>query len=41
MAALRRQGITPVLVPDDDPDHQGSVYDDCDVPQAPFDTPEG
>lgn len=24
---LRKRGITPVFVPDDDPDHQGSVYD--------------
>lgn len=27
MDGLERQGITPVVVPDDDPDHQGSVYD--------------
>lgn len=25
---LRERGITPVIVPDDDPDHQGTVYDD-------------
>jgi hypothetical protein len=24
---LLDKGITPVFVPDDDPDHQGSVYD--------------
>ena len=24
---LEKQGITPVIVPDDDKDHQGSVYD--------------
>lgn len=28
MAELARKGITPVVVPDDDRDHQGSVYDD-------------
>jgi hypothetical protein len=28
MAELERRGITPVVVPDNDPDHQGSVYDD-------------
>lgn len=28
MNALRKQGIRPVVVPDDDPDHQGSAYDD-------------
>jgi hypothetical protein len=26
MAALQKKGMTPVVVPDDDPDHQGSVY---------------
>lgn len=25
---LGKTGITPVIVPDDDPDHRGSVYDD-------------
>ena len=25
---LAKRGITPVYVPDDDPDHQGTVYDD-------------
>ncbi len=30
MAKLREQGIQPVVVPDDDPDHQGSVYDDAE-----------
>lgn len=24
---LKKRGITPVFVPDDDPDHQGTVYD--------------
>jgi hypothetical protein len=28
MEALEKRGITPVVVPDNDPDHQGSVYDD-------------
>jgi len=28
MADLSRRGIRPVIVPDDDRDHQGSVYDD-------------
>jgi len=27
-AELREKGITPVFLPDDDPDHRGSVYDD-------------
>jgi hypothetical protein len=27
MSKLREAGITPVPVPDDDKDHQGSVYD--------------
>ena len=27
MAKLHKQGITPFVVPDDDPDHQGTVYD--------------
>lgn len=27
MRYLEKQGITPVVVPDDDKDHQGSVYD--------------
>lgn len=26
--ALEKRGITPVFVPDDDPDHQGNVHDD-------------
>lgn len=30
MAALIERGITPVVVPDEDPDHQGSVWDDDD-----------
>lgn len=28
VAELQEQGITPVFVPDNDPDHQGTVYDD-------------
>jgi len=28
MHDLKKRGITPVFVPDDDPDHTGSVYDD-------------
>ena len=28
MADLERAGIRPVIVPDDDKDHQGTVYDD-------------
>jgi hypothetical protein len=28
MADLDKQGLTPVVVPDDDKDHQGSVFDD-------------
>lgn len=27
IAELEEKGITPVFVPDDDPDHQGTVYD--------------
>lgn len=27
MEELAKQNLTPVIVPDDDPDHQGSVYD--------------
>lgn len=27
MERLKRRGITPIVVPDDDMDHQGSVYD--------------
>jgi hypothetical protein len=27
VAELEKRGITPVFVPDDDPDHQGSVFD--------------
>ena len=27
MEDLRKRGLTPVIVPDDDPDHQGTVYD--------------
>lgn len=30
MQELADKGITPVIVPDDDPDHQGSVYDKAD-----------
>jgi hypothetical protein len=34
MEELERKGITPVVVPDDDPDHQGSVHDKED-PEPP------
>lgn len=35
MAELAAKGITPVVVPDDDKDHQGSVHDkDDDEPQS-------
>jgi hypothetical protein len=30
MEKLRLRGITPVVVPDDDPDHQGSAYEALD-----------
>lgn len=30
LARLEKAGITPVIVPDDDPDHMGSVYDSAD-----------
>lgn len=35
--ADEKRGITPVYVPDNDPDHQGSVYDEPDA--APDNTP--
>jgi hypothetical protein len=38
MAALEKRGITPVAVPDHDPDHQGSVYDKDDDDQPPLRT---
>jgi len=31
--ALEKRGITPVFVPDDDPDHQGNVHDDFEKEQ--------
>ena len=31
---LVKRGITPIFVPDDDPDHQGSVYDAEEEPAA-------
>lgn len=31
MARLERRGIRPVVVPDDDPDHRGTVYDKEDT----------
>jgi len=34
MDALAEKGITPVVVPDDDKDHQGSVHDRDDEPVA-------
>lgn len=33
IADLEKRGITPVFVPDDDTDHQGSVYDDPESEQ--------
>lgn len=36
MAKLAKEGITPVVVPDDDKDHQGSVYDKDDDEEAVF-----
>jgi hypothetical protein len=36
MAKLRKAGITPVAVPDDDPDHRGSVYDDDNEDALPL-----
>jgi hypothetical protein len=33
-ADLEKRGITIIFVPDDDPDHQGSVYDDEDADGA-------
>jgi hypothetical protein len=30
MEKLEKAGITPVVVPDGDRDHQGTVYDDAD-----------
>lgn len=32
---LRKQGITPVIVPDNDRDHQGTVYDDPNEDEPP------
>jgi galactose-1-phosphate uridylyltransferase len=34
MKDLEDKGITPVVVPDDDPDHQGRVYDKPDTKSA-------
>lgn len=37
MEGLAKKGITPVIVPDNDPDHQGSVYDkEDDEPKLPM-----
>jgi hypothetical protein len=33
MKKLTDRGITPVIVPDDDPDHQGTVYDKDEEPE--------
>lgn len=33
MADLEKRGITPVVVPDDDKDHQGSVFDEPEDPK--------
>lgn len=37
MEKLAKAGITPVVVPDDDRDHQGSVYDKGDDDEPPRD----
>jgi hypothetical protein len=34
MADLEKRGITPVVVPDDDKDHMGTVYDKADDEEA-------
>ncbi len=36
---LQDKGITPVIVPDDDPDHQGSVYDKPDAEEPEVEAP--
>ena len=36
MADLTKRGITAVTVPDDDKDHQGTVYDEADDPELPL-----
>ncbi len=36
IADLNKRQITPVIVPDDDPDHQGTVYDEAEDPQLPL-----
>lgn len=36
MDELRKRGITPIVVPDNDRDHQGTVYDDDDEPEPPL-----
>jgi hypothetical protein len=33
---LLKRGITPVVVPDDDPDHQGTVYDEAEDAELPL-----
>jgi len=38
MYGLAARGITPVVVPDDDKDHQGSVYDEADDPELALDS---
>ena len=38
MDDLLKRGITPVIVPDDDPDHQGTVYDEADDPELPLES---
>ena len=35
MNKLRKRGITPVAVPDDDADHRGTVYDDIPAATVP------
>lgn len=36
MADLNKRGIHAVVVPDDDQDHQGTVYDEADDPELPL-----
>ena len=36
MADLAKRGITAVAVPDNDKDHQGTVYDEAEDPELPF-----
>lgn len=40
MADLEKRHIRPVIVPDDDRDHQGTVYDEAEDAELPLDQPE-